>query len=120
MGTTFTSHNANQDFASTAPKQQHAKEGVASAAKTLWKVRDAAAFLKISPGTLFHWVSQKRIPCIRFGSRCLRFDPEQTREWAAQHVQPESSDATRANNHTPYQLNEKRNEERESERQEKD
>jgi excisionase family DNA binding protein len=56
----------------------------------LWKVTEAASFLNISPGTLFHWVSQKKLPCIRFGSRCLRFDPEQTKQWAKSHGQPES------------------------------
>jgi len=50
---------------------------------TLWKVDQAAAFLNISCGTLFHWVSRKKIPCIRLGSRCLRFDPEEVRKWAA-------------------------------------
>lgn len=57
---------------------------------SLWKVTEAAAFLNISPGTLFHWVSQKKLPCIRFGSRCLRFDPEQTKQWAKKHGHPES------------------------------
>jgi excisionase family DNA binding protein len=50
---------------------------------TLWKVDEAAAFLNISAGTLYHWVSQKRIPCMHFGSRCLRFDPQQVKQWAA-------------------------------------
>jgi excisionase family DNA binding protein len=49
----------------------------------LWKVDEAAAFLNISSGTLYHWVSQKRIPCLHFGSRCLRFDPQQVKQWAA-------------------------------------
>jgi excisionase family DNA binding protein len=57
---------------------------------SLWKVTEAASFLNISPGTLFHWVSQRKLPCIRFGSRCLRFDPEQTKQWAKRHGQPES------------------------------
>jgi excisionase family DNA binding protein len=48
-----------------------------------WKITEAAAFLNISPGTLYHWVSQKRLPCTRFGSRCLRFNPEQLKQWAA-------------------------------------
>jgi excisionase family DNA binding protein len=54
----------------------------------LWKVSEVAAFLNISAGTVFHWVSRKKIPCIRFGSRCLRFDPEAVRRWAASHLEP--------------------------------
>lgn len=49
---------------------------------TLWTVDEAAAFLHISSGTLYHWVSQRRIPSIHFGSRCLRFDPQQVKQWA--------------------------------------
>jgi excisionase family DNA binding protein len=49
----------------------------------LWNVDEAAEYLNISIGTLYHWVSQKRIPCMHFGSRCLRFDPQQVKQWAA-------------------------------------
>jgi excisionase family DNA binding protein len=61
---------------------------------TLWKVSEAAAFLNISCGTLYHWVSQRRVPCIRFGSRCLRFDPEKTNQWAAEHLNSPASHDT--------------------------
>jgi excisionase family DNA binding protein len=56
----------------------------------LWSVNEAAAFLNISVGTLYHWVSQKRIPCLRLGSRCLRFDPETIRRWASDYLQESS------------------------------
>ncbi len=49
----------------------------------LWKIEEAAAFLNINSGTLYHWVSEMRVPCLRFGSRCLRFDPQQLKQWAA-------------------------------------
>jgi excisionase family DNA binding protein len=56
----------------------------------LWDVAQAATFLNISPGTLYHWVSQKRVPCLRFGARCLRFDADHLKNWAAQHLHPET------------------------------
>ena len=56
----------------------------------LWNVKEAAAFLNISVGTLYHWVSEKRTPCLRLGSRCLRFDPETMKRWAGDYLQPES------------------------------
>ena len=56
----------------------------------LWTVVEAAAFLNISCGTLYHWISQQRIPCIRFGSRCVRFDPQKTKEWVATFTEAQS------------------------------
>ena len=29
--------------------------------------------LRISPGTIYHWLSEGRLPCIRFSARCVRF-----------------------------------------------
>jgi excisionase family DNA binding protein len=39
----------------------------------LLHVREAAQFLGVAPGSLYHMVSQRRVPCIRLGNRCLRF-----------------------------------------------
>ncbi|MGA8215797.1 MAG: helix-turn-helix domain-containing protein [Candidatus Sulfotelmatobacter sp.] len=66
-----------------------AKE-IPAGATTLWKVDEAASFLNISSGTLFHWVSQNRVPCLKFGKRCLRFDPQQMKQWAASFGQTEN------------------------------
>ncbi|GEM_PF-2807435 len=68
------------------PRVTIARHGVG-----LWTVNEAAAFLRISPGTLYHWASQKRISCIRFGSRCLRFDPQRLELWAQEHRDSEVS-----------------------------
>ena len=49
---------------------------------------DYAAMAKelgIAKGTLYSWVSLKRIPHIRFGPRCVRFDPVVVRRWVASH-----------------------------------
>lgn len=39
----------------------------------LLTVRELAELLGISPGTAYHWLSQGRLPCVRFSARCVRF-----------------------------------------------
>jgi excisionase family DNA binding protein len=39
----------------------------------LLTVSELAERLGISPGTAYHWLSQGRLPCVRFSSRCVRF-----------------------------------------------
>ncbi len=39
----------------------------------LLTVAELAERLKIAPGSIYHWVSQGRLPFIRFSARCIRF-----------------------------------------------
>jgi excisionase family DNA binding protein len=39
----------------------------------LLTITELAERLGISPGTAYHWLSQGRLPCVRFSSRCVRF-----------------------------------------------
>ena len=39
----------------------------------LLNVHEAAAYLGLAGGSLYHMASQGRIPCIRLSRRCLRF-----------------------------------------------
>jgi len=39
----------------------------------LLTVKEAAERLRIAAGSLYHWVSEGRVPCVRFSARCLRF-----------------------------------------------
>lgn len=39
----------------------------------LLTVRELAGRLGISAGTAYHWLSQGRLPCVRFSARCVRF-----------------------------------------------
>lgn len=39
----------------------------------LLTIRELAERLGISPGTAYHWLSQGRLQCVRFSSRCVRF-----------------------------------------------
>jgi excisionase family DNA binding protein len=39
----------------------------------LLNIRELAARLGISTGTAYQWLSQGRLPCVRFSARCVRF-----------------------------------------------
>lgn len=39
----------------------------------LLTVREAAELLHLTPGTIYHLVSQRRLPVIKISSRCVRF-----------------------------------------------
>ncbi len=47
----------------------------------LLTVSEAADFLHIRPGSLYHLISQHRIPVIRISSRCVRFSRVVLQEW---------------------------------------
>ena len=49
----------------------------------LLTVAEAARLLRIRPDTLYHWVSQGRIPCVRLSARCLRFKQDELERWVA-------------------------------------
>ena len=53
----------------------------------LLTLRQAAAYLGLSPWTLRQWVSQRRIPHVKLG-RAVRFDPVALVAWIAEHSQP--------------------------------
>jgi excisionase family DNA binding protein len=44
-----------------------------AAREELLTVKDVAALLRISPGSVYHWLGQQRLPCVRFSKRCVRF-----------------------------------------------
>jgi excisionase family DNA binding protein len=39
----------------------------------LLTIRELAERLNIAQGTAYHWLSQGRLPCVRFSKRCVRF-----------------------------------------------
>lgn len=46
----------------------------------LWTIEDLSRFLKLPIKTLYSWVSQKRLPCIKLGNR-LRFRQKEIEKW---------------------------------------
>ena len=53
----------------------------------LMTAQEIAAFLRISPKTVYNWVSLGIIPCIRFNRRLVRFERKRVVEWLAQYEQ---------------------------------
>jgi excisionase family DNA binding protein len=47
----------------------------------LLTVREAAHFLHIQPGSLYHFISARKIPVIRISSRCVRFSRRALLDW---------------------------------------
>jgi excisionase family DNA binding protein len=39
----------------------------------LLTVKDLAQLLDVAPGSIYHWISQHRLPVVRFSNRCVRF-----------------------------------------------
>lgn len=47
----------------------------------LMTAAEAAEFLGIAGGTIYHWVSEKRIPFVRISARCIRFRRRDLESW---------------------------------------
>jgi excisionase family DNA binding protein len=62
--------------------------GESSGNDNLMTVPEAAEFLHLNPGTLYHFVSQKRVPVIRISSRCIRFSRRALSEWIESLTEP--------------------------------
>jgi excisionase family DNA binding protein len=54
----------------------------------LLTVVEAARFLNLSAGGLYHLISQRRIPVVRISSRCVRFSRRALLEWVESLSQP--------------------------------
>lgn len=52
----------------------------------LMDVKAVSELTGLSVGTVYHWVSQKRIPVVRFSARCVRFRRSDIKAWIAQMV----------------------------------
>ena len=53
----------------------------------LWDVDEVAEFLGLSVGTIYHLVSERRIPCVRLSARCLRFQMDVILAWIDQKAE---------------------------------
>jgi excisionase family DNA binding protein len=47
----------------------------------LLNIKEVAELTGLSIGTLYHFVSQRRIPFVRLSSRCVRFRKVDIEEW---------------------------------------
>lgn len=53
----------------------------------LLTIREVSAMTRISVGTLYHWVSERRIPVVRLSARCIRFRLTDLEEWIQEQVE---------------------------------
>lgn len=54
--------------------------------KSLMDIKAVANWTGLSVGTLYHLISQKRIPVVRISSRCVRFRLSDLEKWIAEKV----------------------------------
>lgn len=53
--------------------EMNAEDKDSGTARRLLKIDEVAKLFGLSIGTVYHLVSQGRLPCIRLSKRCLRF-----------------------------------------------
>jgi excisionase family DNA binding protein len=56
--------------------------------KLLLDVDELSNLIGFSPGTIYHWISENRIPYVRLSQRCVRFLVPAIREWLAELNEP--------------------------------
>jgi excisionase family DNA binding protein len=62
----------------------------------LLTVQEVADLLGLSVGSVYHLISQKRVPVVKLSARCVRFDKSALDNWIAQMTVPaESTNPTR-------------------------
>jgi len=53
----------------------------------LLTVGEVAIYLRVAPKTVYNWVANKAIPCIRVNNRFLRFRLDQVNKWLREFEQ---------------------------------
>ena len=54
--------------------------------KRLLNISEAAEYLGVAEKTLYHWVSQRKIPFVKLSHKVLRFDPIRINEWVEENT----------------------------------
>jgi excisionase family DNA binding protein len=62
-------------------KEPKLQGGLHSEVDRLLTIQEVAALTGLSVGTLYHFVSQKRIPVVRLSKRCIRFRYSDLLDW---------------------------------------
>jgi excisionase family DNA binding protein len=60
--------------------------------ESLLTVHDVAKLLGLSVGSVYHLISQKRVPVVKLSARCVRFKKADLDAWIAQMSVPCDSD----------------------------
>ena len=69
-------------------KRSATKRVSASNPQRLLDVEQAAAYLSITPVTLYHWVAKRYIPFVKLGSKAVRFDLRELERWVDLQSRP--------------------------------
>lgn len=56
--------------------------------ENLLSIQEVAELTGLSVGTLYHWVSERRIPFVRFSARCVRFRRSDIEAWISEKLIP--------------------------------
>lgn len=56
--------------------------------KELMNIEETAAYLGVKTGTLYHWISEARIPVIRLSVRAVRFRKSDLDKWLDELTSP--------------------------------
>ena len=56
--------------------------------KLLYTAKEVAQLTGLAEGTIYHFVSQKRIPVVRISARCIRFERRALEEWISSLAEP--------------------------------
>lgn len=60
--------------------------------KLLIDIHELSELTGIASGTLYHWVIEHRVPCVRLSQRCLRFSLTEIRKWIEDFSEPAATD----------------------------
>jgi predicted DNA-binding transcriptional regulator AlpA len=63
--------------------------------RLLIDIRELSDLTGIAVGSLYHMVSQHRIPCVKLSQRCLRFSLPAIREWLDDLSEPAVAEESR-------------------------
>jgi excisionase family DNA binding protein len=51
----------------------------------LLTVTEAAELLHLAPGTVYHLISRRIVPCVKLSKRCVRFRQSELEQWVSSH-----------------------------------
>lgn len=66
--------------------------------KLLLNVQEASRLIGVAETTLYHWVSEGRIPVVKLSRRCIRFRVSDLETWIASMSEPARSGTQRVRN----------------------
>ena len=62
--------------------------------KTLFTTRELREYLDVSRPTIYGWIKNHGLPCIRLGRNVVRYDKAAVDEWMAQQTLQVNAEAT--------------------------